>query len=1203
MSPEPVAADTAGAPARSFVTDRPVAVFVITLATVVFGYFASQKLPLALMPELSYPTLTVRTEYPGAAPEEVENDISRPLEEALGVIGGLRRVSSISRAGVSDVVLEFSWDTEMSEASQDTLEKIDLVFLPTEAERPLILRYDPSLDPVMELSLSGSGDRFAGEEGLRRLRRLGDREIKRALEPIKGVAAVRVRGGLEEQIEIRLDEEKLRRSGLSAQSVASRLAQENVNVAGGTIKEGRTEYMVRTVNEYEGLGQIRETVVATLDGRAVRVGDLGEVAWSHEEQQMLTRTDGELSVQIDLFKEGDANIVDLADRVKARIGELDLAAETRRASGQEVAKPKRPSWGPPKPEEQVGLSAQIYRAEGAVLKVVADRSVFIRRSLDEVKSSAVMGGLLAVVVLLLFLRNFWTTMIVALSIPISLFITFAPLDLAGLTLNIMSLGGLALGVGMLVDNSIVVLESIFRCREEGDDVATAAVRGTAEVKSAVISSTLTTVAVFFPMVFVEGIAGQAFADLGVAVVASLLASLVVAIYLVPMLASRTFGGAKLDSEASPEAGAKAARWSPREDFAALRATLTAPLAGGWRRLPSLFGRLILLVIGPVYLLARWVVMGLLLLLLWICLALLRGVLGLWRLVRSAGRGLTRLWRPRHQDSPSDSPTEQVPSGFLASIRVGYEQLVRGAVRNPGIVVALMLVLLAVTAWLGSRLGSELLPEVHQGELTLEVALPVGTPLEESEAILAPVEQAILAARDHIRALILTVGFDPETSQRSDEGEHTARFKVLLDSSDPRVEAEVVARLRAAVRSVPDAAARVVRPVLFSFKTPVEVEIYGDDLASLKRSSDQARERLAALPQLADVEATLKRGAPEVQIVYDREMLSRYGLNLRQVATLIRDQVKGAEATRFNLKDRRIPVLVRLGEDDRESVADVEGLMVNPGGVRPVPLSAVSAVTLGEGPSEVRRIDARRAAVIGANLRASGGASLTEAVEAIERTLSREMSWPADQTFFISGQSAEWQKSQSSLLLALGLSLFLVYVIMASQFESLLQPLVIMFSIPLAFFGTVLALAATSTPISIVVFLGAILLGGVVVNNAIVLIDYVNLLRSRGVEREAALVTAGTVRLRPILMTTGTTVLGLVPMALGFGDGAEIRTPLAITVIGGLSVSTLLTLLVIPSLYAVTDDWKLRLSSWRRGRRQVVEPVSPAALAATGEVAP
>ncbi len=1171
-----------------FTVRRPVAVWMVTLATAVFGFFSYGRLPVTLMPELTYPTLTVRTEYPGAAPEEVENDISRPVEEALGVVSGLRRISSISRAGISDVVLELSWDTEVHQATQDVLERLDLVFLPDDAERPLILHYDPSLDPVMELSLSGAGERFAGEEGLRRLRRLADLQIKRSLEPIKGVAAVRVRGGLEEEIHVRLDGDRLERSGLSIQQVIDRLRQENINVAGGTIQEGRTEYMVRTLNEYQDLDQIRDTVVAHRDGRDVRVGDLGAVSWAHKEREILTRTDGGESVQVDVFKEADANIVALAEQVRAAIGELDTAkidaGEEPAAAGAGGGFGGRGRGGPGGPgAPPAGLAETLYRAEGAKLAVVADRSVFIESSIAEVRDTAVIGGLLAIAVLYLFLRNFKSTAIIAMAIPISLPLTFAPLNLLGVSLNIMSLGGLALGVGMLVDSSIVVLESIFRCREEGDSVIAAAVRGTAEVRGAVVASTLTSVAVFFPMVFVEGVAGEAFGDLGLTVVISQFASLVVAIWFIPMLASRT----GMDLSAPIPAGQRFASWSAGRDFktdlaagwAKVRSTARRP---GPARLALLPIRLLLFVGLAIYLVAETV------------LSSIFELLG--KLLLAATAGFARLWRRLL------GPAVSRGSGFVLALPVkaadrllgalnrGYPRMIRWALGHPGAIVALVVALLALTVAAARGLDSELLPEVRQGEFTFEVALPVGTPLEATDAVLAPVETAILAEAEQIRALILTVGFDAANSQRTDEGEHSARFKVLLEpvelSTADRLagaftgargaaerEDEVIRRIRGRLAEIPDLEARVVRPVLFSSRTPIEVEVHGDDLAALKRYGDAAREVMAGMPELTDVELSLRSGAPEVQIVYDRERLARSGLNLRQVAELVRNQVKGFEATRFNLQDRRVPVLVRLDERHRETVESVRSLVVNPGAERPIPLAAVADVTLGEGPSEVRRVDGRRVALVEANIAAG---SLGSAVEAIRAELGRKIEWPADMTFFIAGQNEEWERSRGSLYLALGLSIFLVYVIMAAQFESLIHPLVIMLTIPLAFFGTVVTLVLLDISLSVVVFLGMIMLAGIVVNNAIVLVDYINTLRARGIGREAAIVAAGEARLRPILMTTATAVLGLAPMAFGLGDGAEIRTPMALAVISGLITSTVLTLVVIPSVYSMIERLKDRL---------------------------
>jgi HAE1 family hydrophobic/amphiphilic exporter-1 len=1162
---------------RSFLTSRPVAISMVFLAAVVFGYFSYGQLPVTLMPELSYPTLTVRSEYPGAAPEEVENDVTRPIEEALGVIGGLRRISSVSRAGVSDVMLEFSWGTDMSEAIQDTLEKLDLVFLPDEAERPLILRFDPSLDPVLELSLAAGETGAAGEAELRRLRRIADLQVKRALEPIKGVAAVRVRGGLEEEIHVQLDEQRLRRTGLSAEQVIERLRQENINVAGGTLTEGRTEYMVRTLNEYRDLEQMRDTIVATTGGRQVRIRDLGDVSWGHRERQIVTRTDGRESVQIEVFKEADANIVALADRVKQRLGELDPDATAEPApappEGEDQPRAKPPS----------GLTEELYRAEGVLLEMVADRSVFIRASVDEVRNTALLGGLLAIAILFLFLRSFKSTAIVAISIPISLIVTFAPLKLLGVSLNIMSLGGLALGIGMLVDSSIVVLESIFRCRQEGDGVAEAAVRGTREVRMAVVASTLTSIAVFLPMVFVEGIAGQAFGDLGLAVVTSLLAAVVVALALIPMLASRS-GAQLLVGESGAPPLAPTASWHRfRHD--------SREILARWGHRPQIRYRLLPLSVALVWFGVRLVVGTLLEVVGKLLLGLGLLLIVLWRraLGPLLGRGFAAL----------TAPLLRLTDAVMGGLNRHYPTVLRGVLAHPVLMTGLTLGCIGLTAVMALRLDSELLPEVHQGEITFELQLPVGTPLERTEEVLAPLESALLEERDHIRALLVTLGYDPSTSQRSDEGEHTARFKLVLDSSDPRLEQQVVERLRQHLAGVPDLGARVTRPVLFSFQTPIEVEVHGDDLVELRRMAERARDVMAGLPELADVETTQRPGSPEVQIVYDREQLARYGLDVARVAEQVRNAVRGYEASRYNLGDRRIPIVVRLQEEDRRRVTDVEEFLVNPGGERPISLASVARVAVAEGPSEVRRVDGRRVALVTASV-AQG--SLGRAVERVESELRSAIDWPDEMTFLVAGQSQEWDRSRDSLLLALALSVFLVYVIMAAQFESLTQPLVIMLTIPLAFLGTIATLLALGISLSVVVFLGMIMLAGIVVNNAIVLVDYVNTLRERGVDRVEAVITAGSVRLRPILMTTATTVLGLAPMALGLGDGAEIRTPMAIAVISGLTVSTLLTLIVIPSAYAIVEQLLDRLRG-RAPQRAAPEPATSGAEGTATSLAP
>lgn len=1119
----------------AFTATRPVAVAMVFLAVLVFGGFSARMLPLSLMPDISYPKLTVRTDYEGAAPAEVENNVSRPLEEVLGVVTGVTRIESVSRAGYSDVILEFGWDTDMDDANQDVLEILDQITptLPDGVDQPLILRYDPTLDPVLTLSLEGEGERYEGEGGLGRLRRVADQEVRRLLEPVEGVAAVRIKGGLEEQIAVELDEGQLRRTGIGIDTVLQRLSAENINLAGGQLEDGRTRYLVRTVNEFRNLSDIGEIVITRQGDRDVHLRDLATVRASHKDREVITRVDGREAVEIEVYKEADANIVEMAARVRERL-------ETR-------------------------LGPRLEQQHEASIAVSSDRSKFIESSIDEVRNTALFGGLLAVGVLFFFLRDLRSTAIVAVSIPVSILITFAPLSLAGVSLNIMSLGGLALGIGMLVDNSIVVLESIHRCRQEGDGLVRATLRGVSEVGGAVFAATLTSIAVFFPMVFVEGVAGQMFGDLGLAVVFSLLASLAVALFLIPMLASREFGieGARGAVPGGGPLRALGRTWKRWASIAELSESMRAIEGSLWRLLliPYAMFRLVLHLVFEL--------LGKLLLTLMLPFAAL-----LVFIVFLLGKLFGLLaWLPL-----------KLFGVVLDAVERVYPAVIRWSLRNRVVVYMVGLGSLGFVGWGAARLDTELIPAMHQGEFTAELTLPVGTPLASTDATIRPLEAVVAESTPHLGNLTTTIGSEQDQSDTSQRGEHTARMRITLKDEQAadwkarlglggnvraraaQIENEALAAVREAVSGVPDLEVNISRPVLFSFKTPVEVEIRGFDLDDLAEATRAVEQRLAAVPGLRDVKGSIQPGSPEIHITYDRDELARRGLDIRAVAERVRDEVQGAEATKFNRIDRKIPVQVRLSGIREASLEDLRNLVVNPGGARPVPLSAVAELEIGRGPNEIRRIGQQRVGLVTANVE---GIGLGTASGAIAKVM-RDVELPASVTPVVTGQSEEWETSSRSLVLALGLSVFLVYVIMASQFESLVYPFLILFTIPLAFVGVVVAALLLDMPLSVVVFLGAIMLAGIVVNNAIVLVDYVGKLKQRGYGTEEALELAGRVRLRPILMTTLTTILGLLPMALGLGDGAEIRTPMAITVIAGLGFSTVLTLIVIPTLYAGVD---------------------------------
>lgn len=1049
---------------------RPVTVFIFAVAAIVFGAVAFRQLATDLLPDISYPSLTVRTEWDGTAPLEVESLLARPVENAVGIVTNVVRVTSSSRADVSEVTLEFAWGTEMDLAALDVRERLDVLELPDDAERPVLLRYDPALDPIMRLAL-------AGEEDLVRLRRIADEEVKRALERIEGVAAAVVSGGLEEEIQVELDETRLASLGLGSGEVVSRLAEENVDLTGGRLREGRTEYLVRTVNEFVRPEDLEAVVVSASDGALVRLDDVARVRRGHEERELITRIDGAESVEIAVYKEGGTNTVAVSDAVHARFDELD---------------------------ERLGQVEP-----GLRLAVITDQARYIRQAVDEVLETALWGGALAILVLFAFLRSWKTTLIIGISIPVSVITTFFLMYVFGVSLNIMSLGGLTLGIGMLVDNSIVVLESVQRRRDAGLDDVTAAREGAGIVGRAVTASTLTTICVFVPIVFVEGIAGQLFGDQALTVTFSLAVSLVVALSLIPMLASRRFRPA----EETPEEAAAAARPRSRLGRRLARASFAGGLAfaRALRGAARLFERAVAVALAP----------------------------PLW------------LFEEGH-----------------AALARGYGRALDAVLARPGRAVLVAAALLAGSLSLVPWLGSELVPELVQGEFYVDLALPPGTHLDVTQRRVAAIERAAREL-DGAASVYAVVGASAE--QGGVTGERRENIGQVTVRVAPPISREREERLMAELREVLAADAeldhRFGRPAYFSFRHPVEVEIRGFNLTLLERLAEEAAARLREIPGLADVESSTEGGNPELQVAFDRERLASFGLTLGQVAEVVRDKVQGNVATAIQRAERTIDIRVRAGESYRDSVADLRQLVVHEAGTVAIPLSAVADVRETTGPAEIRRAEGDRVAVISANL---AGRDLASVSNDIGAALGA-MTWPGGFDWRIGGQRQEMQTSFSSLRLAILLAVFMVYLVMASQFESLLHPLVILFSVPFAVAGVLVTLWLFEVRISIVVLIGAVLLAGIVVNNAILLIDETNRQRrEEGHPKLEALRRAGSVRLRPILMTTATTVLGLLPMAIGLGAGSELRAPMALTVIGGLLASTLLTLLVVPAIYSLLD---------------------------------
>ncbi len=1084
---------------------RPVAITMIILAVAVFGFVSYKQLKMNLMPNITYPTVTVRTEMEGSAPEEIENNVTRRIEEALAVVNNLKRISSVSRTGTSDVILEFYWGTNINTAVQDIREKLDQVFLPEEAKKPVILRYDPTLDPILVFAVTSN------KMNLMDLRTFCDEQLKPALDKLKGVAAAKIRGGLEEEIRVEIDQKKLENLNLNINRINTRLANENINLAGGILREGSTEYIVRTVNQFKNLDEIRNLIIGKFNNAEVRLKDIGTVKKTYKDREVITRVNGKECVLVEIYKEGDANIVQVANRVKNQ-----LLSDKKKT---------------------------IYsRFKGLInISLLSDQSVFIEKAIDEVKSNAVIGGILAILVLFLFLKNLKSTFIVSLTIPLSIITTFALMNFFKVTLNIMSLGGIALGVGMLVDNAIVVLESIFRVSEEKGESDESVVIGVQEVGTAVIASTLTTVAVFFPIVFIEGIAGQIFKDMSLTVVFALLASLVLALFFIPMVASRRFG-----LNAENKEGRIGSMLLTFYSIKALKEDLKGIEGVKYLLLPYVIFKfvvyLILEIVGKVFV------------------AIYLVLLGIVFLSAKIYKFLDKVLFSKIIGGFN--------SGFNWFQKKFYPSVLDWSLSNKVIVFALVIFAFVITYFSFKSLDVELLPNMHQGEFSAIVTMPIGTPVEEIDKKLLPYVERVSKIKE-VKTVFVKSGVEGNSYPKSYEGENIANIGVILKPTDNIIKTEesAIEKVRKILSDIPDAEVRIKFPELFTTKPPVQVEIHTYNLDQLKKYTNLVYEKIKDLPELKDVQTNIKPGNPEIEIRFDRDKLSRLNLNVRDVAEMVRNEILGNIPTKFVKEDRRIDIRVRLKDSIHKSLRDLKNLIINPGDQKPIPLKAVANFSIQEGPGEIRRIDQQRVGVITANIQGIGLKNITNKIESIVNNLDL----PKNITVVMGGQQMEMEKSSSSLYLALLLSVFLVYIVMASQFESLIHPLIIMFTIPLAMFGVGVTLYAFNVPLSVLVFIGMMMLAGIVVNNAIVLIDYINLLRSRGMSLADAIKEAGIVRLRPIFMTTLTTVLGLLPMAIGFGEGSEVRKPMAITVIAGLIFSTMLTLIVIPVIYHLVES--------------------------------
>ncbi|HHY94832.1 MAG TPA: TolC family protein, partial [Firmicutes bacterium] len=987
--------------------------------------------PVDLLPNLEIPIVAVSTRYEGAGPQEVENLVTRPLEGAVGAVANVQRVRSVSQDGSSLVIAEFAWGTNVDLAVQDVRDKVDLAapFLPSGTDKPLVVKADPSLMPVVRIAFASSAD-------LPTLTRLAEDVVKPALERLEGVAMVSIEGGAEEEIQVLVDPNRLQGYGVSLPQVTQALRFENLNLPGGAVEEAGRRALVRCTAEFASLDDVGAVLVPARGG-AVALRDVAEIRQGSREPHQLVRLNGHPSVMVSVQKQSGANTVQVSRAVRKALVELSRQL-------------------PP----------------GVQLETVEDQAVFVEQSIGDTVNNAWQGAVLAALVLLVFLQSFAATGVIAVSMPVSIIATFLFMYAAHVGLNMMSLGGLALGVGMLVDNSIVVLESIFRHRSAGEPPLQAAVTGTSEVGAAITASTLTTLAVFLPILFVKGFAAELFRELGLTVSFALLMSLFVAMTVLPLAASR----ANLEPSAHPLAG-----------------------------------------------------------------------------------------RVRRQ---------------VDRLNTGYRRLLGWAVGHRKQVLGLALASVVVAGLLSPLVGSEFLPPMDLRQVRVSIEMPEGTPLARTDEVVARVEKSLLARGDVQRVLVSTgeaAGMGGMSSGgTANRGELVLRLK---DHAPPT--GRVVEQLR---REVADIAGADIKVTMDSgmmgseqiFGTPIAVELRGDDLQVLQGLAEEVARRVGQVPGTREVEVSTGRGVPELRVHVDRTRAAAYGLSAAQIGSMVKAAVEGEVATRYKVAGRELDVRVRFPEPYRRAPEDVEYLALVSPTAGAVPLRAVATLERAVGPVAVERDDQERVVSVTARV---VGRTLGQVSTDVQRAVSA-IDLPPGYTVDFGGETQQMTEAFGTLGWSLLLAIVLVYMVMAVQFESLSVPLVIMGTVPLAFVGVIIALVLARKTLSIPTLVGVITLVGIVVNNAIVLVDYTGQLRQRGMSRLEAVLEAGVVRLRPVLMTTTTTVLGLLPMALGLGKGSEIRSPIAVTLIGGLTFSTMLTLVVIPVLYLLMDDFL----SWVARRR-------------------
>lgn len=1021
---------------------RPVTIAMVFLCVILLGVVSLSKLALDLMPNITYPMAMVITSYSDAGPEEVENNVTIPMENALGAVSGIDTISSNSSRGSSMVMATFNWGTDMNFATLRMREKVDLVkgMLPDDADNPMIIQADPSMMPVIYMSLSGGKD-------LSYLKTLAEDTIQPRLERQNGVASVEIQGGYSKEIQVIPDPVKMRAYNLTIASISQMIQADNNNFSTGTVETAGKDIIVRAVGRFTSMEDLGLVQIPTGAG-TVNLSEIAQIVETNAEVTGYGRINGEDGLAISISKQSDANTVEVSNNVKRAVAQLERELP-----------------------------------ENVSLNVIMDSADYINGTIDNLVQTLITGSILSILVLLLFLRSIKSTIVIALSIPISLIGTFVLMFFNDVTLNIMSLGGLSLGLGMMVDSSIVVLENIYRHNELGENRETAAIKGASEMGLAVIASTLTTVAVFLPMVFTEGIASMMMRDMSLTVSFSLLMSLVVALTLVPMLCSKLISKEELDElEARRNSGAK----------------------------QNIFVR-----------------MG-----------------------------------------------EKFNNWFM-KFEEKYKQLLNWALHHRKKVVLGVVLAFVVSFFLIPVVGMELMPASDEGQISINISLEDGTILETTNEVVKQAEEIILDYGDVIDLVFTNVS-----------GSSGSITVMLVPLEERKVSSDDVAEdLRKRLAMVPGADIYVSGASSSGMGGMggggVSIQLQGDDLETLQKVANDVVGLIEGVDGVREASSSLEDAQPEYVIRVNRLKASQYGLSLAQIATAARSGFSGNVASVYRVDGNEYDIRVILPEEYRQSITDMENIMVSTSSGSQVPLGDVAEFSLEAGPNSISRENQIRQVTVSASIY---DRDLNSVISDINKKIA-QYPMPEGYSVVQGGSYEMMMESFGSLGLALILAIVLVYMIMAALYESFIYPFVILFSLPTALIGVIFSLALTGRALSMPALMGCIMLAGIVVNNGIVLVDYINQLRAQGMNKEEAIVTGSPTRLRPVLMSTLTTVLGMLPMAIGAGDGGSMTAPLGTVVAGGLTISTIFTMVFVPVVYSITVDKEEKRKAKRLARKQ------------------